>query len=148
MTRTPRQAEAARRNGRLGRGPSTPKGRARAALKSLRHGLDARHVPLGGEEWSVYEAHIDGRFSALGPENDAQARGRRARRGCRLAVAPPPARHGWRRPRSRRGIVERSDTFDEHGAARDALIPLDGMPQRPVSGHSGEQGGHDLRRHT
>ncbi|MBI5068617.1 MAG: hypothetical protein HZB56_10285 [Deltaproteobacteria bacterium] len=72
-SRSPAQQAASRRNGATSRGPTSPEGRARAALNSIRHGLAAKHLLLGGEDQARYEAHVESWFVALGPENDAQA---------------------------------------------------------------------------
>ncbi len=46
--RTAAQAEAARRNGSLSRGPVSAEGRARAVQNGARHGLEPSSDGLGG----------------------------------------------------------------------------------------------------
>lgn len=54
-------------------GPKTEKGKLRSALNATRHGLAGRGLLLPGEDAQVYMEKMDGIFTALGPQNDAEA---------------------------------------------------------------------------
>jgi hypothetical protein len=108
MTDRPRsdaQRAASRANGSASRGPTSPEGRARAALNSIRHGLAAKHLLLGGEDQARYEAHVESWFVALGPEDDAHAE-----IAALLGDAVPvPLGQPLGRPHPRRGSMSRCE---------------------------------------
>jgi hypothetical protein len=54
-------------------GPKTEKGKLRSALNATRHGLAGRGLLLPGEDASVYTEKMDGIFTAMAPQDDAQA---------------------------------------------------------------------------
>jgi len=54
-------------------GPKTEKGKLRSALNATRHGLAGRGLLLPGEDAQVYTEKMDGIFTALGPQDDAEA---------------------------------------------------------------------------
>jgi hypothetical protein len=54
-------------------GPKTEAGRARSAINAVKHGLAGRGLVLPGEDRGEYEAKLDGIFTALAPQDDAEA---------------------------------------------------------------------------
>lgn len=54
-------------------GPKTEKGKLRSALNATRHGLSGRGLLLPGEHQAEYEARLDGIFTAMAPQDDAEA---------------------------------------------------------------------------
>jgi hypothetical protein len=66
------QADAARRNGRLGRGPVTPEGRAIAASNAIEHGLASRAALLPSERAEQYEMALHGWFNTLRPRSQGE----------------------------------------------------------------------------
>jgi hypothetical protein len=54
-------------------GPKTEKGKLRSALNATRHGLAGRGLLLPGEDAQVYTEKMDGIFTAMAPQDDAQA---------------------------------------------------------------------------
>lgn len=54
-------------------GPRTERGKLRASLNATRHGLSGRGLLLPGEDKAEYESRLDGIFTAMAPQNDAEA---------------------------------------------------------------------------
>lgn len=54
-------------------GPKTEAGKARAAVNAVKHGLAARGLLLPGEDQAEYKTKLDGIFTALAPQDDAEA---------------------------------------------------------------------------
>lgn len=54
-------------------GPKTEAGWARSAINAVKHGLAGRGLLLPGEDRGEYEAKLDGIFTALAPQDDAEA---------------------------------------------------------------------------
>ena len=54
-------------------GPKTEAGKLRSALNATRHGLAGKSLLLPGEDPVEYEARLDGIFTALAPQDDAEA---------------------------------------------------------------------------
>src|SRR5215217_6372794 len=73
-TRSPAQADAARRNGARSRGPATAEGKARASRNALKHGLAAaRHLLLEGEDHATYEQLLTDLVQDLAPATELEA---------------------------------------------------------------------------
>ncbi len=54
-------------------GPKTEAGKLRSSLNAVRHGLAAVHMLLPGEDRAEYERRMDGVFTSLAPQDEAQA---------------------------------------------------------------------------
>lgn len=54
-------------------GPKTDAGKWRSAVNAVKHGLLAKHLLLPGEDPQAYTQRMDAIFSALAPENEAEA---------------------------------------------------------------------------
>ena len=54
-------------------GPKTEKGKLRSALNATRHGLAGRGLLLPGEDAQVYAEKMDGIFTSMAPQDDAEA---------------------------------------------------------------------------
>jgi hypothetical protein len=54
-------------------GPKTERGKLRSALNATRHGLAGRGLLLPGEDAQVYTEKMDGIFTSMAPQDDAQA---------------------------------------------------------------------------
>lgn len=54
-------------------GPRSPEGKARSAINAVRHGLAGKNLLLPGEDAVEYERRMDGIFSSLAPDDEAQA---------------------------------------------------------------------------
>jgi hypothetical protein len=54
-------------------GPKTEKGKLRSALNATRHGLAGRGLLLPGEDQAEYGARLDGIFTSMAPQDDAEA---------------------------------------------------------------------------
>jgi len=54
-------------------GPKTEKGKLRSALNATRHGLAGRGLLLPGEDAQVYAEKMDGIFTCMAPQDDAEA---------------------------------------------------------------------------
>ena len=72
---TPAQAEASRRNGARSLGPTTPEGKARAALNGTRHGLrGATFALLPDEDPAEWAAVVAGYLARFRPADAAELR--------------------------------------------------------------------------
>lgn len=71
-SRTPAQAEAARRNGRRSAGPVTPAGRLKVSANGVVHGLRAERVVLAHEDLALYLERVQAWVDALGPADEAE----------------------------------------------------------------------------
>src|SRR3954468_3157882 len=70
---TPAQAEASRRNGARSLGPTTPEGKARAALNGTRHGLrGSTFALLPDEDPAAWAAVLAGYLARLRPADAAE----------------------------------------------------------------------------
>lgn len=68
------RAEAARLNGRKGRGPRTPEGKRRSARNALKHGLTAQAFALlPGEDARAYQELLDGLARRYRPKDELAA---------------------------------------------------------------------------
>lgn len=54
-------------------GPRSEVGKARSAINAVKHGLTGRGLLLPGEDAKVYSDKMDGIFTAMAPQNDAEA---------------------------------------------------------------------------
>jgi hypothetical protein len=54
---TKAQIEAARRNGALSHGPTSPEGKAISSRNAISHGFTARHLHLSPDEQASFDAH-------------------------------------------------------------------------------------------
>ena len=63
------RAEISRRNGRKGRGPTSPSGKTRSRMNALKHGMNARISVLPGEDEAAFRRQVDGFIEALEPRN-------------------------------------------------------------------------------
>lgn len=70
--RTPDQAEASRRNGRLSAGPATPTGKIRVSVNGVVHGLRSERVVLAHEDPAKYVAHVQTWVDCLKPGDEAE----------------------------------------------------------------------------
>jgi hypothetical protein len=61
------QIDANRKNSQLSTGPSTPAGKAKSALNSVKTGLTGRTVLLPTDDAAVYEAHVQRFLTELAP---------------------------------------------------------------------------------
>src|SRR5438874_11425511 len=59
--------EAARRNGRLSRGPRTPEGKLAVSGNAIRHGIFAHLPVVPGEDPAAWAAHRAGVVGSLAP---------------------------------------------------------------------------------
>jgi hypothetical protein len=68
---TPARAEAARRNGRRSRGPTTAEGKLRSSRNALRHGILSASLCAGEspEQGQAYEALLDDLRTELAPSS-------------------------------------------------------------------------------
>ncbi len=63
------RAEISRRNGRLSRGPTSPQGKKRSCMNSIKHGMTARLPVLPGEDEAAFCRLVDDVSDALGPRD-------------------------------------------------------------------------------
>ncbi len=54
-------------------GPKSAEGKLRSSINAVKHGLAGKNLLLPGEDASEYEVRMDAVFTALGPEDEAQA---------------------------------------------------------------------------
>ena len=54
-------------------GPTSTQGKLRSALNATKHGLAGRGLLLPGEDAQAYSEKLDGIFTSLSPQNDAEA---------------------------------------------------------------------------
>ena len=66
---TLRQIDAARRNGRLSRGPVTPERKARSSRNALKHGMHSSAVVLNTEDSSLYDTLLSEYLAEYMPAN-------------------------------------------------------------------------------
>ena len=66
---TIKQIDAARRNGRLSRGPVTPAGKARSSRNALKHGMHSSAVVLNSEDSSIYDTLLAEYIAEYKPVN-------------------------------------------------------------------------------
>jgi len=71
--RTPLQALASRRNGALGRGPTSAAGKSFSSCNSIRHGLASQAALLPGESAAAYQAMLSSWVESLGVRTSAEA---------------------------------------------------------------------------
>ena len=125
--RTPLQALASRRNGALGRGPTTVAGKSVSSCNSIRHGLASQAALLPGEQVADYQAMVAGWAASLGVRNSAEA-----------FVAARVADVAWRQERLGRyeqtmwmaaveDDLKASDAYAQLQITRDALAGIQGM---------------------
>jgi hypothetical protein len=70
--RTSIQADASRRNGRRGRGPTTAEGRVRSSMNRVVHGLNSTRLLLATEDVEEYRQHVQEWVASLAPATPAE----------------------------------------------------------------------------
>ncbi len=92
---TPDRAEISRQNGRRSRGPTSPEGKRRSCMNSIKHGMTTRSV-LPGEDEGAYRGLVTNFLDALAPHNAVE-----------VVLAEQAALATWKIARSERGEAAR-----------------------------------------
>ncbi len=90
------RAEISRRNGRLSRGPTSPEGKRRSCMNSIKHGMTARLPVLPREDEATYRRLVADVIEALGPRDAVE-----------VVLAEQVASATWRIARAERCEVAR-----------------------------------------
>ncbi len=102
------RAEISRKNGCMGRGPTSPEGKARSRMNAIKHGMTARIPVLPGEDPETYRQTVDGIVDSLSPRNALE-----------LALAEQAATCLWKIERAERVEATRAAATIRAAAAKE-----------------------------